>query len=65
MNDWNSNEVRELRQRLRLTQQQMAERLQIHYGTLVSWEQGTHRPGNLSRRMLDHFVAQLGEHSND
>lgn len=41
--------IRRAREALRLTQQQLADRLEVSVGSLRTWEQGLYRPSNISR----------------
>jgi putative transcriptional regulator len=44
--------VRALRQQLKLTQKQFAERFHIPLGTIRDWEQGSHRPDKAAQTLL-------------
>lgn len=47
-----ADEVRELRRRLAMTQQQFSNKLGVSMSTVQKWEAGTTRPRGLSRRAL-------------
>lgn len=47
-----AEEVRQLRDRLGWTQQEMATKLQVALATVASWEQGRKSPGRRSERDL-------------
>ncbi len=47
-----ANEVKELRKRLKLTQQALADKLGIHQVTVARWENGSKKPSNLALRQL-------------
>jgi len=44
--------VRALRRRMKLTQQQFAERFGLPLGTVRDWEQGAHRPDRAAQVLL-------------
>ena len=45
-------DVRALRQKLELTQEQFAARFNLPLGTIRDWEQGTHRPDRAAQILL-------------
>ena len=50
---WTPAQIRLLRFRLRLTQQQFADRLGAHRNTIASWERGRRHPALRWQRRLD------------
>ena len=50
--NWDADTVRELRSRMRLTQQQMARRLGIRQQTVSEWETGLYAPKGASVTLL-------------
>ena len=50
--NWNADAVRELRSRMRLTQQQMARRLGVRQQTVSEWETGIYAPRGASITLL-------------
>ena len=46
------SEIRTLRQRLRLTQQALADRIGVHVETVRRWEQGRTCPSRMALRFL-------------
>ena len=46
-------EIKELRKRLKLTQQQLADKLGVHRVTVAEWETNHKRPSNLAKRQLE------------
>ena len=52
MTTWTAIAIKELRKRLGLTQQQLADNLGIHRVTVVMWESNHKRPSNLAQRQL-------------
>ncbi len=51
--------LRELRESLKLRQKEMAERLQVGYGTYRSWEYGKKTPRKLALAELERRLAAL------
>ena len=58
--NWTPEAVRDLRRRLGVTQQQMADRLGCHLRAIGQWEQGTRTPTGLYAAALDRLAAQEG-----
>lgn len=46
------SEIKELRKKLKLTQQQLADKLGVHRVTVAEWEINHKRPSNLAKRGL-------------
>jgi len=57
--------VRELRNRLGLTQEKMAARLGVTFPTINRWENGRARPSPLALRQIQDLLADLGENGQD
>ena len=53
---WDAERVRVLRERLGLTQQQLADELGVRQQTVSEWETGIYRPRGASARMLRHVA---------
>jgi len=51
-NKLNSQDIKELRKRLNLTQQQLADRIGVDRITVIRWEAGQRKPSNLAQREL-------------
>ena len=49
----NNNFVKSLRERLKLTQQDLAQQLGVSLATISRWEHGHNRPSKLARRQLE------------
>ena len=51
------DEIRQLRQKLGLTQEEFARRLGVSWNTIARWETGTRKPGKFAqivlRQMMD------------
>ena len=52
------NEIKELRKKLNMTQQELANAVGVDRVTVARWEAGDKRPSNLARRQL----ARLANH---
>lgn len=52
--------VRQLRNKLHLTQEELAHALGITVGTVNRWENGRFRPSKLARSMLHDFARKHG-----
>jgi putative transcriptional regulator len=57
--------VRELRSRLGLTQEKMAERLGVTFPTINRWENGRAKPSPLALKQIEDFLVRLGENGRD
>ena len=49
-------EIKELRKKLKMTQQGLADKLGVHRVTVAEWEAGNKRPSNLAKRQLVRLV---------
>jgi DNA-binding transcriptional regulator YiaG len=54
---WNGESIRELRRRLKLTQQELADRLGTRQQTISEWETDMYRPRGTSATLLS-IVAE-------
>lgn len=52
--------LRQIRQRRRLTQEELARELDVTVGTLSNWENGRHRPIRAQRRRIEQIAESLG-----
>lgn len=50
---WNAERVKQLRDRLQLTQAQLASQLGVRQQTISEWETGVYAPRGASARLLD------------
>lgn len=48
-----AQDIRTLRERLKLTQEALARKLNVSYGTIVRWEAGRSRPSPMAEQLLD------------
>jgi putative transcriptional regulator len=57
---WNAGDVRALREHLGLTQQELADELNIRQQTVSEWETGQYRPRGASERLLSLVAERAG-----
>jgi len=57
--------VRELRNRLGLTQEKLAARLGVTFPTINRWENGRAKPSPLALRQIEDLLADLGDNGQD
>ena len=57
--------VRELRKRLRLTQEKFAARLGVTFPTINRWENGRVKPSPMAVEHLKDFVREMGKDGAD
>ena len=57
---WDASGVRSLRKYLEMTQDELAEELNVRQQTVSEWETGQYRPRGASERLLS-FVAERAE----
>ena len=57
--------VREVRQRLGLTQEQFASRLGVTFPTVNRWERGRTKPSPMAQKLLIKAVKQMGNDGAD
>lgn len=60
-----SIELRELRRRLGLTQEQFAARIGVTMGTVAHWESGVHRISALAQRAIEALIPPLSDAPQD
>lgn len=53
-------DIKELRKKRKLTQQQLADKLGVHQVTVAEWEAGRKKPSNLALRQLNRLVVNNG-----
>ena len=59
-NLWDAARVLALRERLGMTQRQLADELGVRQQTVSEWETGAYRPRGASARMLRHVAERAG-----
>jgi DNA-binding transcriptional regulator YiaG len=57
---WNKEEIRALRQHLRLTQAKLAEELGTRQQTISEWEKGMYQPRGASATLLSMIAERSG-----
>jgi DNA-binding transcriptional regulator YiaG len=57
---WDKERVRALREHLGLTQQELAEQLNVRQQTVSEWETGQYRPRGASERLLSMVAERAG-----
>lgn len=57
--------IRELRNRLGLTQEKMAARLGVTFPTINRWENGRARPSPLALKQIEDLLVDLGQSADD
>ena len=62
---WDAERVRQLRETLGLTQQQLAGELGVRQQTVSEWETGLYSPRGASARMLNHVVERGASYHAD
>jgi len=53
-------EIKELRKRLKLSQEEFAHQLGISVSAIQKWEQGHRRPSKLANRQLEGLIRKAG-----
>ena len=57
--------VRELRDRMGLTQEKFAARLGVTFPTINRWENGRAKPSPLAMQKIEELLRSMGERGND
>ena len=57
--------VREMRKRLRLTQEEFAARLGVTYISINRWENAKTRPSKMAKMLLKTLLLEMGERGSD
>jgi transcriptional regulator with XRE-family HTH domain len=57
--------IRELRNRLGLTQEKMAARLGVTFPTINRWENGRAKPSPLALKQIEDLLVDLGQSADD
>jgi transcriptional regulator with XRE-family HTH domain len=53
--------IRDLRNRLHLSQEQLAQRLNVSFATVNRWENGRAEPQGSARQALDALIEEIGQ----
>lgn len=62
--DVSGTEIRELRKRLGLTQEEFAHAVAVTFSTVNRWENGHAKPSKLARRAIESLAAMKGNNAN-
>lgn len=57
---WDAQRIRALRLHMRMTQQQMADELEVRQQTISEWETGIHRPHRSTQKTLSMVAERAG-----
>jgi len=54
-------DVKDIRLRLGLTQEELAHKLGVSWGTVARWEAGRNKPSKLAQKAIENLVREKGE----
>lgn len=55
-----ARDIKHIRQGLKLTQQEFADKLKVHRTTVADWERKVSRPSNLAKRAIERLLKKNG-----
>jgi putative transcriptional regulator len=58
--EWDAKRIRALREHMGMTQQQMADELEVRQQTISEWETGVHRPHRSTQKTLSLVAERAG-----
>ena len=58
--EWDSRRIRALREHMGMTQQQMADELEVRQRTISEWETGVHKPHRSTQKTLSMVAERAG-----
>jgi putative transcriptional regulator len=58
--EWDAKRIRALREYMGMTQQQMADELEVRQQTISEWETGIHRPHRSTQKTLSMVAERAG-----
>jgi putative transcriptional regulator len=58
--EWDARRIRALREFMGMTQQQMADELEVRQQTISEWETGIHRPHRSTQKTLSMVAERAG-----
>ncbi len=58
--EWDARRIRALREYMGMTQQQMADELEVRQQTISEWETGVHRPHRSTQKTLSLVAERAG-----
>lgn len=54
-------DIKDIRIKLRLTQEELAHKLGVSWGTVARWEAGRSKPSKLAQRAIENLIRKKGE----
>lgn len=58
--EWDAKRIKALREHMKMTQQQMADELEVRQQTISEWETGVHRPHRSTQKTLSMVAERAG-----
>jgi DNA-binding transcriptional regulator YiaG len=58
--EWDAQRIRALREHMKMTQQQMADELEVRQQTISEWETGIHKPHRSTQKTLSMVAERAG-----
>ncbi|NTU79751.1 MAG: helix-turn-helix transcriptional regulator [Chloroflexales bacterium] len=58
--EWDAQRIRALREHMGMTQQQMADELEVRQQTISEWETGVHKPHRSTQKTLSLVAERAG-----
>lgn len=58
--EWDARRIRALREHMGMTQQQMADELEVRQQTISEWETGVHKPHRSTQKTLSMVAERAG-----
>jgi DNA-binding transcriptional regulator YiaG len=58
--EWDARRIKALREHMGMTQQQMADELEVRQQTISEWETGTHKPHRSTQKTLSLVAERAG-----
>jgi putative transcriptional regulator len=58
--EWDARRIRALREHMGMTQQQMADELEVRQQTISEWETGIHKPHRSTQKTLSMVAERAG-----
>lgn len=58
--EWDAKRIRALREHMGMTQQQMADELEVRQQTISEWETGVHKPHRSTQKTLSLVAERAG-----
>lgn len=58
--EWDARRIKALREHMQMTQQQMADELEVRQQTISEWETGVHKPHRSTQKTLSMVAERAG-----